>query len=270
MTIPITTMRARPPGELVIEQLLELQSGARPRSWIARFLGISPLADDNLSWYLGALGEIAVGHVLAALPAEWAVFHALPVGKRDSDIDHVVVGPAGVFVINTNHHNNKPVWIAGGTFMVSGHSKPHLRNSAFDADRVERLLFERDLASPVVPMIVLVDPRSITVKRAPERVQVVDARSLSRWLTRRAEVLSPEVVLDVVAVLDDPGNWRVGTAPEPDLLVRFGRLDREVRAARGRRMLWVAGLTAAAVAGILVLAQYAPQLTAGYIELFTP
>jgi len=263
-------MRARPPGELVIEQLLELQGGARPRSGIARFLGSSPLTEDNLSWYLGALGEIAVGRVLAALPAEWTVFHALPVGKRDSDIDHVVVGPAGVFVINTKHHNNKPVWIAGGTFMASGHSKPHLRNSAFDADRVERLLSERGLASPVVPMIVLVDPKSITIKRAPKRVQVVDARRLTRWLTRRAAVLSPEVVLDVVAVLDDPANWRVATASDPELLVRFARLDREVRAARGRRMLWVAALTAAMFAGIFALVQYTPELTAGYIELLTP
>lgn len=270
MTIPTTSMRARPPGELVIEQLLTLQSGVRPRSGIARFLGLSPLADDNLSWYLGALGEISVGRVLATLPAGWTAFHALPVGTRDSDIDHVVVGPGGVFVINTKHHSNKPVWIAGGTFMVSGHALPHLRNSAFDADRVEKLLAARGLCASVVPMIVLVDPKSITIKRAPRRVEVVDARRLTRWLAKRPVVLSHEAVRDVVAVLDDPSSWRGATAADPDLLARFELLDREVRAARGRRMLWVAALVAALLAGCFALVPYVPELTEGYIGLFAP
>lgn len=268
MTIPTTSMRARPPGELVIEQLLELQGAVRPRSGIARLLGTSPLADDNVSWYLGALGEIAVGRVLATLPPEWTVFHALPVGKRDSDIDHVVVGPAGVFVINTKHHNNKPVWIAGGTFMVSGHAMPHLRNSAFDADRVERILSERDLHSPVIPMIVLVDPKSVTIKRAPKRVQVIDARRLAKWLMKREPVLSPEAVQAVVGVLDDPANWRGAAVPDADLQARFERLDGEVRAARGRRRLWLAVLAAAVAAGTIALMQNAPELIAGYLELF--
>src|SRR4051794_31911273 len=75
---------------------------------------------DALSWYKGALGEIAVAGVLGWLGSEWTVLHSVPVGAGDSDIDHVVIGPAGVFTINTKSHPGQDVWIGGHGLLVSG------------------------------------------------------------------------------------------------------------------------------------------------------
>ncbi|MBG6212216.1 hypothetical protein RCH23_000129 [Cryobacterium sp. CAN_C3] len=45
--------------------------------------------------------------MLSKLGPEWTVLHAVPVGSGSSDIDHVVIGPAGVFTINTKNHTGK-------------------------------------------------------------------------------------------------------------------------------------------------------------------
>src|SRR5690606_36128291 len=50
---------------------------------------------------LGALGELEVGRLLDQLDSEWFAFHAVPVGSAGSDVDHIVIGPGGVFTINS-------------------------------------------------------------------------------------------------------------------------------------------------------------------------
>ncbi|MBN8710693.1 MAG: NERD domain-containing protein [Verrucomicrobia bacterium] len=54
-------------------------------------------------YLLGYLGERAVGEWLDTLPREYRVFHDVPVdeGKGAFNLDHVVVGPTGLFAIET-------------------------------------------------------------------------------------------------------------------------------------------------------------------------
>ena len=45
---------------------------------------------------------MGTAEALAQLPGEWTVFHDIPwPGRRDATIEHVAVGPGGVFVIDT-------------------------------------------------------------------------------------------------------------------------------------------------------------------------
>src|ERR1700712_2043767 len=67
-------------GQAVIEKLLSDRAGIPSPSLLGRFFGADPLTQDNHPWYKGALGEIAVGGVLARLGTEWMVLHAVPVG----------------------------------------------------------------------------------------------------------------------------------------------------------------------------------------------
>jgi hypothetical protein len=69
-------------------------------------------------------GEEAVAARLRKLGDRWKVLHAIPVGENGSDIDHVVIGPGGLFTINTKHHPNSAVWVGGNTFMVDGQQVP--------------------------------------------------------------------------------------------------------------------------------------------------
>jgi hypothetical protein len=53
-------------------------------------------------WRQGAAGEVATGAALASLPGRrWAVMHDLRVPGSRANIDHLVIGPTGVWVIDT-------------------------------------------------------------------------------------------------------------------------------------------------------------------------
>lgn len=62
---------------------------------------------DERAWRIGADGEELVGRELAKVASadpRWRFLHAVPVGGRGSDIDHVAIGPGGVLTINAKHH----------------------------------------------------------------------------------------------------------------------------------------------------------------------
>lgn len=215
MTKDSSAMRRRFPAQSVLEQLLHDQGNMPPLSWRARLFGGSPLGVDGMPRYLGAKGAITVGTLLETLPPEWVVFHAIPVAGRHSDTDHLVVGPGGIFTVNTMHHGGSTrrhgldVWVGKRVMLVAGRKVPHLRNSEFAAERVTNLVRERmPLLTPVQPVIALVDPRRLTISDKPEQVKVIDARDLCRWLVRLHPVLSAGEVQEVSDLVDSPNTWR--------------------------------------------------------------
>jgi len=268
VTPEIPTMRHRLAAQTVIERLLLEQSILAPRSRKARIFGQTPLGADSVAWYLGAKGEIAVGELLAKLPPEWTVFHALPVGIGGTDIDHLVVGPGGVFTINTKHHRGKNVWVAHRTMMVSGNKVPHIRHAEFEAERVTRLLRQRmPLRSTVRPVLALVEPRRLRIREKPTQVKVVDSRDLRRWLLTLPSVLEPLGRIELAALIDDPATW--GAHPpvgQEGVMERFTVLDASVRRARLHRRLWMfVGASAVAGAGALTV----PPLATALVQFLT-
>lgn len=163
--------------------LAERQAQGVLRHTFARVLDAKT---DERAWRLGADGEEAVGRQLATLGLNWRVLHAVPVGERGSDIDHVVIGPGGVFTINTKHHPKAAIWVGGDTFMVNGQRVPYIRNSRFEAGRASRLLSEHvGFPVPVMGLIAVVGARrGFTVKSQPGDggVRVIGRRGVRRVL----------------------------------------------------------------------------------------
>ena len=253
MTQPPSAMRNRLAAQLVIEHLLFRQTAVPPRTPVARLFGKSPLCPESLGWYAGAQGELTVGKMLATLPQEWTAFHAVPIGKNDTDIDHILVGPGGIFTINTKHHCRKNVRVGARTVIVDGHKKAYLPAAEHEAERVSTVLRERmPLVTPVQPVVALVDPKQITFQEKPAQVKVLDAGGLLAWLVHLQPVLSDDEIAEVVVILDSPATWRQGpTQASADVMTRFDTLDGQVRRAHIRRVLWssagMLGLVAAVV-----------------------
>lgn len=253
--IATTTLATRIPGHAVIDELLRSHEATSPRGPLARLFGVRPLSVDERSWYSGALGERAVGRMLAALDDSWTVLHGVPVGSGTSDIDHVVLGPGGVFTINTKHHPGQRVWVASRAFLVAGHKHPYLRNSEHEAERATKKLssvLPGGLA--VVPVIAIVDAQSITIRERPATVVVLNARSLLRWLRTRPVVLDAGQIASVVAVAVQPATWHSAPTTSTDpgtVLQRFEALHREVSQARTRRLGWAGVLFVGFIAGLL-------------------
>lgn len=220
-----------------------------------RLFGASPLSDDSRPWYLGALGELAVAQRLATLDPAWTVLHAVPIGTRGSDIDHVVAGPAGVFTINTKFHERATVWVGARRILVNGQKTDHLRNARYEATRVARMLAQRTGASvPTRAVIVLVNPRRFTIRQQPEDVTVLTSAQLTRWLGRRPRQLDDEATAEVAATIADPSFWAAET-PSVDMSA-FTAVRRSVEATRRTRIRW-------ALTGMLALSGAVPVMLMG-------
>jgi hypothetical protein len=188
-------LAANQPGQAVRRQAELVRQAAPVRSLLARMLLVP---SDERAWRIGADGEEKVGRSLAKLTRRdgaWRVLHSIPVGDRGSDIDHVVIGPGGVFTLNTKNHPGATIWVGEYTFLVNGFRQPYLRNSRHEAARASRLLsaacgFPIDVAGVVVP----VNAEKIVIKKAPVGAHVMNRRRLARWLRRLPATLDAATV----------------------------------------------------------------------------
>jgi hypothetical protein len=139
------------------------------------------------------------------------VLHAVPVGDHDSDIDHVVIGPGGVFTINAKNHPQAKVWVGGDVVMVNGSKQFYVRNSRFEAWRAAKLLSDAAHFDVEVRGIVAVTgERSFTVKQQPEdgTCTVVRGDDLVKYLRRLPPVLGAPSIDRIYAVARHLATWR--------------------------------------------------------------
>ncbi|MBM0123447.1 NERD domain-containing protein [Pimelobacter simplex] len=167
---------------------------------------------EERAWRFGADGEEAVAAQLLALGPAWRVLHAVRVGERGSDIDHVVVGPPGVFTVNAKHHPNASIWVGGDTFMVNGQRVPYIRNSRHEARRAARLLTEH-AGFPVTAagvIAVMGAHKGFKIRAQPEdgAVVVVTRRRIAHHLLSQPHRLSPREVDAVYDIARRSTTWR--------------------------------------------------------------
>lgn len=196
------------PGASLQEQVDAAQAAGERATLLRRFvLG----KHARSSWERGAIGERLVGAQLDDLLGKdprWRVLHSVPVGSTGSDIDHVVIGPAGVFTLNAKNHKGTKVWVGGDTFMVNGVRQHHVRNSRHEAKRAARLLSRATGGEVTVRgMVVVVNAESLVVKAQPADVIVINRRLLVRFLRRMPERLASEQVEAIYTAARNAATW---------------------------------------------------------------
>lgn len=85
-------------------------------AWLTRRIGapwLERLVEEGINYRKGAEGERLTADALSSLPDTYSVFHDLTHTRIFGNIDHIVVGPTGVFAIETKK------WI--GSVTLSGH-----------------------------------------------------------------------------------------------------------------------------------------------------
>lgn len=200
-------LAGRAAGQMALAQADALRAAAPRRGFWARIFGPPP---PDHSWRVGARGEQLVGRELARLIAKdprWLCLHAVPVGTEGSDIDHVVIGPGGVFTLNTKHHPGGRVWVGSRTVMVNGTRVPYLRNAHHEAERASRLL-SAAVGFPVdVQGVVVVIAGALTVRDQPADALVIGRRHLRRWLQLVSPQLTSEEITAVYDVARRSTTW---------------------------------------------------------------
>lgn len=200
------------------EQAVALRQAAPVRTFLARVLGVHT---DERAWRIGADGEEKVARQLAMLierDPRWRAIHAIPVGDRGSDIDHLVIGPGGVYSLNAKHHPDAKVWVGGNTLMVNGQRQPYVRNSRHEAERASKLLVAATGCPVVVTgVVVIVGADDLVIKQAPDDVHVVNRMRLGKWLQARPEAFDEATIEAVFQTARRSTTWRPRTpkATEP-------------------------------------------------------
>lgn len=191
------------PGEALRARVRDLSPGPYGRL-AALVLRRRTEAD---SWRDGLAGERAVAGELKRLPRDWRVLHSIPL-PRDVDIDHLLIGPGGVFTINTKNHRGKDVWVGDDSVKVNhGEARPYVRKARAEASRAARAL-ERGcrFPVPVQPVLAFVRPAALTVEPSLHDVRAVPERSLSA-LGPLTGVLTADQVRTVYEVARDRRTW---------------------------------------------------------------
>jgi hypothetical protein len=198
----------RSSGQGVKAQAVVQKKAAPVRTFVSRLLGAP---SENNSLRAGSDGEEKVAYQLARLPGGWHLFHSLPVGSHASDIDHVVLGPGGVFIMNTKHHPGATIWVDGDTFLVNGTKHPYVRDARHEAVRATRTLTEHSgFAVPAIAVVAVVGAHEgLTVKSQPcdGAVHVVPRRNLVNWLVGHRTIFSSEQVAVVAEAARHSSAW---------------------------------------------------------------
>lgn len=252
----VSDLSDRPAGYSVIGEVLRVQESMEPQNILHQIFGFRPVHPHAKSWFSGAIGERKVGDLLLQLGPEWAVLHSVPVGKGDSDIDHVVIGPAGVFTINTKRHPGKNIWVGERMIMVAGQKTDHLRNSRHEAKRAAKLLTQATgIPVDAHPVLAIVEPASFTFRQRPADVSIMDARRLPRWLKRRRAVLDPDTLARVIHAALESRTWHATAdlSIDPASIERFVELQRKDNRAYLVRLAWSLGISIAAGGAAILL-----------------
>ena len=244
-------------GQCAIALFLEAQDALPARTATARVFGVTPLDAETRALYQTALGQVEVGAVLDALGEGWMALHALPATINGDGIDHLVVGPTGVYIVTTLNHARQTVWASQRTLTIGGIRFPHIRNMEFEMGRVERVLSTATgHAVEVSGILAVVAPKSLTVRQRHRDVEVLAADEITSWLSGRRRVLSPDDVREIAAAAADPANWTPDTSTRRDgaaLAARFESRRLEVTRAWRRQLTWAIVASLIAVGGFLAV-----------------
>lgn len=176
------------------------------RTTLARVLGVHT---DERAWRRGAEGEERVARSLLRLPYGWHVFHDITIGSRGSNIDHLAIGPGGVYALNTKNLTGK-VWVGERVILHNGQKTDYLRTVSREASIATQRL-SRAAGQPifVVPVLVIF-AKELKIKTPPSEVHIVEGFRIRRWLERRSPILLADQARFYAGFADDPTTWQSG------------------------------------------------------------
>ena len=182
-------------GSLLAPRLGLLLGGlaATAAGWGLRFRP-SP---DAVAWRRGAAGERRTARLLSHLERHgWAVLHDLALPRSQANIDHLVIGPGGVFTIDSKQYRGRLQLDPSGRLWHGRYPlAPSLQAVSFEADQAAQVLPDPGVA--VVPIVAVHGAQVPWGKVVTDGVPLVTARRLPSLLGGLPPMLGPERVANL-------------------------------------------------------------------------
>lgn len=162
----------------------------------------------------GAAGEAVMPQLLRALPDSYTLLNGVPVPGWRADIDHVLVGPTGVWAIEAKHHVGMvqcvgDAWgytrLGPGGVPREGHIGSPSQQVRRAAEALERYLQQRSKSRTnagleVQPLVVFTHPQVELDLEAPT-LPILKAAEVEDLILRQPAKLAPAASERIVAWL---------------------------------------------------------------------
>lgn len=198
------SLAGRRPGGSPADESRELRRSSPMMTTLARLLH---LREDERARRRGATGEQVSAWWLGRLPAGWHLFNDIPVADHGANVDHLIVGPAGVFTADAKNLTGK-VWVASGAIRHNGHPTDYLPKARSEAQRASRLLSAAFGHGIHVRPVIAILADSWTIKEMPSDVYVGAPRGVKSWLLGQPVVLMPFQITTICAAAANPATWQ--------------------------------------------------------------
>ena len=190
------------------------------------------------AWAAGAEGERRVAEELSNLREAWTVLHdrLLRPGQSEANLDHVVIGPGGMFLIDAKNRAGRVTAWEGGLFQHTMNAgDPVSLNLAGELKKVRGMASYMAVESgrSVTPVLCLAGAHEAKFgePQLTQGVWVVPVSRLVQWLNARPYVLERATAERVVtrAMTDFPS-----TTTDPQLLTAIGQAAAHEKRVRPR------------------------------------
>jgi len=157
------------------------------------------LPATTVAWRTGAIGEERTGELLGPLEAQgFRVIHDRLIPGRRENIDHVVVGPSGVFTIETKNYEGK-LRVRHGEVWIAGRRKTEILSQA---RRQAAAVMAIVSPSPVTPLICIHRADLGWFKVEVDGVRIVTPHEMINVLRKAPARLTPDEVARIADQID--------------------------------------------------------------------
>jgi hypothetical protein len=152
---------------------------------------------EAIAWRRGAAGERRTARLLGQLERlGWVVLHDLGVPGSRANIDHLLIGPGGIFVIDSKQYRGRLRLDSSGRLWHGRYPLAStLQAVSFEADQAAQVLPNPGVV--VVPIVAVHGAQVPWGKVVMNGVPIVPARRLPSMLCELPAVLGPERVVDL-------------------------------------------------------------------------
>lgn len=143
----------------------------------------------NKNWIKGAEGEATVFNYLKLLPNQYIILNDLTIPHTFGNIDHVVLGPKGIFLIETKNLKGSYVVEENEWYFTAGSKLVKTYKNPGDQIKTITGVFSKFLASngrksyrsSTFPVVAFINP-NLTIKHKPKYYNVMHPSVLAKYI----------------------------------------------------------------------------------------
>ena len=155
--------------------------------------------------------DVPVGERLDRLVNDgWTVLHDVPLSRQGDVVQHLLIGPGGVYAVTVHVHLGADVQVDRRSLYVNHRTVPYLRDARLQAQRLERVLGSASSSFVTVRAVVVVHTGALAAPRVtkmPDDALVLGRTDMPGVFRRLPRRLTDDDVEMLTAVALRKDTW---------------------------------------------------------------